>query len=126
MRRSRRRSTVAGMRTAIITGASRGLGRALTDNLVRAGWRVVVDARSAADLAAAASAWPSAVPLAGDVTDADHRADLVTAAGDHLDLLVLNASALGPTPLPPLAGYGLDALRAVLETNTVAQLGLIQ
>jgi NAD(P)-dependent dehydrogenase (short-subunit alcohol dehydrogenase family) len=114
------------MRTAIITGASRGLGRALADDLTRTGWRVVVDARSAADLAAAAAGWPSAVPLAGDVTDPDHRADLVTAAGDHLDLLVLNASALGPTPLPPLAGYDLAALRAVLEANTVAPLGLVQ
>jgi len=114
------------MRTAIITGASRGLGRALTDNLVRAGWRVVVDARSAADLAAAAAGWPSAVPLAGDVTDGEHRTDLVTAAGDRLDLLVLNASTLGHTPLPPLADYDLDALRTVLETNTVAPLALVQ
>jgi NAD(P)-dependent dehydrogenase (short-subunit alcohol dehydrogenase family) len=114
------------MRTAIITGASRGLGRALAGSLARDGWRVIVDARSAADLTAATAGWPSAVPLAGDVTDGAHRTDLVTAAGDHLDLLVLNASALGPTPLPALAGYDLAALRAVLETNTVAPLGLVQ
>jgi NAD(P)-dependent dehydrogenase (short-subunit alcohol dehydrogenase family) len=122
----RRRGSVDGMRTAIITGASRGLGRALAGSLARDGWRVIVDARSAADLTAAAAGWPSAVPLAGDVTDTAHRTDLVTAAGDHLDLLVLNASALGPTPLPPLAGYDLAALRAVLETNAVAPLGLVQ
>ncbi len=114
------------MRTAIITGASRGLGRALADSLVRDRWRVVVDARSGADLSAAAAGWPSAVPLAGDVTDDAHRTDLATAAGDRIDLLVLNASALGPTPLPPLAGYDLAALRAVLETNAVAPLGLVQ
>jgi NAD(P)-dependent dehydrogenase (short-subunit alcohol dehydrogenase family) len=114
------------MRTAIITGASQGLGRALADALSRTGWRVVADARTGADLASAAAGWPGAVPLAGDVTDPEHRADLVTAAGDRVDLLVLNASALGPAPLPRLADYDLEALRRVLETNTVAPLGLVR
>ena len=114
------------MPTAIITGASRGLGRALADDLGRAGWRVVADARTAADLEAAAGNWPNAVALAGDVTDPGHRHALVDAAGDRIDLLVLNASSLGPSPLPPLAGYDLEALRAVLETNTVAPLALTQ
>lgn len=126
MMRAPMRSTVEPMRTAIITGASQGLGRALADALSRAGWRVVADARTAADLATAAAGWPGAVPLTGDVTDPEHRADLVTAAGDRIDLLVLNASTLGPVPLPPLADYDLDALRQVLETNTVAPLGLVQ
>jgi NAD(P)-dependent dehydrogenase (short-subunit alcohol dehydrogenase family) len=114
------------MRTAIITGASQGLGRALADALSSTGWRVVADARTAADLTAAAAGWPAAVPLVGDVTDPAHRVDLVTAAGDRVDLLVLNASTLGPTPLPPLERYDLDALRQVLETNTVAPLALTQ
>jgi NAD(P)-dependent dehydrogenase (short-subunit alcohol dehydrogenase family) len=114
------------MRTAIITGASKGLGRALADNLAATGWRVVVDARTGADLAAAAAHWPAAVPLAGDVTDPAHRTDLVTAAGDRIDLLVLNASVLGPTPLPPLADLDPAALREVLETNTVAPLALLR
>jgi NAD(P)-dependent dehydrogenase (short-subunit alcohol dehydrogenase family) len=114
------------MPTAIITGASAGLGRALAEHLSGAGWRVVVDARTAADLHEASAGWPDAVVRPGDVTDESHRAELIAAAGDRLDLLVLNASSLGQTPLPPLASYRLDELRAVLETNTVAGLRLIQ
>lgn len=114
------------MRTAIITGASTGLGRALADQLVTDGWRVVVDARTAADLHEAAAGWGTAVVLPGDVTQARHRRELVAAAGGRLDLLVLNASSLGQTPLPPLASYRADELRAVLETNTVAPLLLLQ
>jgi len=114
------------MRTALITGASRGLGRALAATLSSSGWRVVVDARSASDLYAAADGWPNAVVVPGDVTDEIHLRDLVDAAGGHLDLLVLNASSLGQAPLPSLAEYATGALRAVFETNTVAPLRLVQ
>src|SRR4051812_2305871 len=114
------------MPTAIITGASQGLGRALATNLASDGWRVVVDARTAEDLEKAAADWADAVVVPGDVSNAGHRRDLVAAAGDRLDLLVLNASTLGPSPLPPLADYDLDALRRVFEVNTVAALGLVQ
>ena len=87
------------MPSAIVTGASRGLGYALADVLVTSGWRVVVDARDAEALAAAASRLgPSAVPVPGDVTDPQHRAALLDAAGDDLDLLVNNAGILGPQP----------------------------
>jgi NAD(P)-dependent dehydrogenase (short-subunit alcohol dehydrogenase family) len=62
----------------------------------------------------------------GDVTDPGHRADLVAAAGGRIDLLVHNASALGPSPLPRLADYPLDALRRVIEVDVVAPLALTQ
>ncbi|MBO0852094.1 MAG: SDR family oxidoreductase [Pseudonocardia sp.] len=114
------------MPTAIITGASTGLGRALAENLNSDGWRLVVDARTADELREAAAPWARATVLPGDVTAEEHRVELVAAAGGRLDLLVLNASALGQTPLPALAGYRLDEFRAVLETNAVAPLRLVQ
>jgi NAD(P)-dependent dehydrogenase (short-subunit alcohol dehydrogenase family) len=110
----------------IVTGGSRGLGLALTRALVDRGWRIVVDAR---DGAALAQAWPDApqdVLIPGDVADAEHRRALVEAAGEPIDLLVNNASLLGPSPLPPLESYPLDELRRVYEVNMVAPLALVQ
>jgi NAD(P)-dependent dehydrogenase (short-subunit alcohol dehydrogenase family) len=110
----------------IVTGASRGLGLALTRALVERGWRVVVDAR---DSGALSKAWPDApsdVLIAGDVTDPEHRRRLVEAAGEPIDLLVNNASALGPTPLPALADYPLEELQRVYEVNVLAPLALVQ
>ncbi len=66
------------------------------------------------------------VALAGDVADADHRQALVDAAGARIDLLVNNASVLGPSPLPRLAEYPLDELEHVLAVNVVAPLALAQ
>jgi NAD(P)-dependent dehydrogenase (short-subunit alcohol dehydrogenase family) len=111
---------------AIVTGASRGLGLALTRALVQRGWRVVVDARDGAALEHAVGELDGVVALAGDVADAEHRRRLVAAAGPRIDLLVNNASVLGPTPLPPLGEYPLDELRRVYETNVLAPLGLMQ
>lgn len=109
------------MPTAVVTGASQGLGRALATDLAGAGWRLVLDARTEADLrAAAAPLGPDVVAIPGDVTDPEHRHALADAAGDRLDLLVLNASALGPSPLPALADLATADLRDVLETNVVA------
>ena len=111
--------------TAVVTGASRGLGRALTDQLVRDGWRVVVDARHAADLAFDS---PSVTAVPGDVADAVHRRRLAAAVDDlgGLDLLVNNASLLGPSPQPRLVDYPLDVLSDVLTVNVVAPLALVQ
>lgn len=115
------------MPTAIITGASRGLGRALAADLARDGWRLIIDARGAAALdAVAASLGATVTAVAGDLTAENHREELVAAAGDRLDLLVLNASILGQSPLPSLAEADLDRLRTTFEVNAVAQLGLVQ
>jgi NAD(P)-dependent dehydrogenase (short-subunit alcohol dehydrogenase family) len=115
---------------AIVTGASRGFGRALTAALLERGWTVVVDARRTAELDATTVALssPRLIPIAGDVTDASHRAALVDAALDAgpLTLLVNNASRLGPSPQPKLAGYPLVDLRAVYDVNVFAPLALIQ
>jgi NAD(P)-dependent dehydrogenase (short-subunit alcohol dehydrogenase family) len=114
------------MNTGIVTGASRGLGLALTRALAARGWRVVVDARDAAALAAATEGLENVVAVPGDVTASDHPAELVAAAGEAIDLLVNNASALGPSPLPALADHPLDELRRVYDINVVAPLALIQ
>jgi NAD(P)-dependent dehydrogenase (short-subunit alcohol dehydrogenase family) len=109
----------------VITGGSRGLGRALTTALAKQGWRLVTDARRSEDLAAVAAGLQGALAIPGDVTDAAHRAALADAV-DSLDLLVNNASDLGPAPLPSLADYPLDGLRHVYETDVVAPLALTQ
>jgi NAD(P)-dependent dehydrogenase (short-subunit alcohol dehydrogenase family) len=115
------------MSTAIITGASRGLGLALTRTLARDGWRVIVDARDAAALETATQNLPGdIVAIGGDITDAAHREALVAAAGERVDALVNNASHLGPSPQPPLADYPLDELERVYAVNVLAPLALAQ
>jgi NAD(P)-dependent dehydrogenase (short-subunit alcohol dehydrogenase family) len=114
------------MPTAIVTGASRGLGLALSRALAERGWRLVIDAREAGPLEAAAAGLPDVTALPGDVGDPGHRRALVEAAGERIDLLVNNASLLGPSPQPALADYPLDVLEAVYRVNVVAPLALIQ
>ncbi|MFF5962138.1 SDR family NAD(P)-dependent oxidoreductase [Streptomyces collinus] len=120
------------MPVAIITGASKGLGRALAEALAGRGWDLVLDARGAqalADTAEVVSAHGTRVSaLPGDVTDATHRAELVAAARrlGGADLLVHNASALGAEPLVRLEELSLEGLRRALEVNLVAGLGLAQ
>ena len=111
--------------TALITGAGRGLGLALARALLANDWHVTVDARRAGHLPAAL---PGAVVVPGDVTDPAHRDALVAAVRElgRLDLLVNNASDLGPSPLPRLADVPLAAVRRVLETNVLAPLALTQ
>jgi len=114
------------MPTAIVTGASRGLGLALTRALSARGWEAVVDARGADALEAATTTLDGITAVPGDVTEPDHRAALVAAAGERIDLLVNNASLLGPSPQPALAVYPLDVLERVYAANMFAPLALAQ
>src|SRR5437588_5007939 len=118
------------MRTALITGASRGLGLALARALGDRGWRLVIDARGVPELEAVADELrgrTDVVAIAGDVGDEGHRRVLIDAAGGgRLDLLVNNASLLGPSPQPTLADYDLDTLARVYDVNVFAPLRLTQ
>jgi NAD(P)-dependent dehydrogenase (short-subunit alcohol dehydrogenase family) len=119
------------MKKALITGASRGLGRALAAGLAAAGYALVVDARNGEALRMAASEILAGLPGAdvtavpGDVTDPEHRSLLRAAAGE-IDLLVNNAGTLGAAPLPAMADYPPDELRAAFEANVIAPVALIQ
>jgi NAD(P)-dependent dehydrogenase (short-subunit alcohol dehydrogenase family) len=122
-------------RTALITGASRGLGRALALDLAADGWRLVVDGRDAEALRAATTelgTLTSVRALPGDVADPTHRAALarVLAGWGGADAVVHNASLLGGDVdrgrLRALADYPVDGLRRVLEANTIAPLALTQ
>lgn len=116
---------------ALVTGASRGLGLALVGALARRGWRLVIDARDPVRLAATVETLPAVgevTALAGDISDRAHRQSLAVAVRHvgRLDLLVNNASSLGPSPLVPLADHPLDVLEQVYAVNTLAPLGLTQ
>lgn len=119
--------------TALITGASRGLGLALARSLAADHWSLLVDARDAHDLSRAAADLTAAgaanvVALPGDVADEAHRVALADAAGrlGGLDVLVHNASALGPSPRPLLADYPIDAFERVYAVNVTGPLRLTQ
>jgi NAD(P)-dependent dehydrogenase (short-subunit alcohol dehydrogenase family) len=117
------------MPLAIITGSSRGLGLALARALAERGWTLVIDARGVHELERAArelGTITEVVALPGDVADDWHRGALIDAAGGQVDLLVNNASLLGPSPQPPLVGYPLDVLERVYQVNVLAPLALAQ
>jgi NAD(P)-dependent dehydrogenase (short-subunit alcohol dehydrogenase family) len=116
-------------RVAIVTGASRGLGRAVTAALANRGWDLVVDARGAGELRVLeAELGDRVTAIRGDVSDESHRRELIAAAEyvGRLDLLVNNASTLGPSPLPALADLDLIEMERIFRVNTLAPLRLIQ
>jgi NAD(P)-dependent dehydrogenase (short-subunit alcohol dehydrogenase family) len=117
-------------RSAIVSGASQGLGLALTAALVARGWHVTVDARHPDALADAVDPLGArAHTVAGDITDPVHRAALVEQAATptgRIDLIVNNASTLGPLPMRRLADFDADALASVFATNVTAPVSLVQ
>ncbi|OLE27481.1 MAG: short-chain dehydrogenase [Catenulispora sp. 13_1_20CM_3_70_7] len=125
------RKAVHPLPVALVTGGSRGLGRAFTISLVRRGWHVVIDGRDPVRLTELVTRIenPHAVTaVPGDVRDSRHRLRLAAAAAEMggLDLLVNNASVLGPSPQPQLADYPLEVLEQVYAANTLAPLALFQ
>jgi len=117
------------MPLAIITGSSRGLGLALARALAERRWALAIDARGGRELERTARELgrvTEVVALAGDVADDWHRGALVDAAGEHVDLLVNNASMLGPSPQPPLGRYPLEVLERVYQVNVLAPVALAQ
>ena len=121
------------MPVAVITGGSRGLGRALAAEFVRRGFHTVIDGRDDVALSATADelrhgATAEIVAVPGDISDPVHQRRLVEVATElgGIDVLVNNASMLGPSPQPTLAEYPLDTLRQVYETNVIAPIALTQ
>lgn len=118
-------------RTALITGASKGLGLALARALAGRGWNLIITARNADQLRIARdelAVLTHVAAIAGDVTDPAHRNALAVLARGHagLDAVINNAGALGPSPLPPLLDFPLDELTSVFDANVIAPLGIIQ
>jgi NAD(P)-dependent dehydrogenase (short-subunit alcohol dehydrogenase family) len=118
-------------RTALITGASRGLGLALARALAEEGWTLIIDARGGDALESARtelSEHTRVLAIPGNISDPGHRAALAEAAREvgGLDALVNNASILGPSPQPALLDYPLAVLEEVYRTNTISPLALVQ
>jgi NAD(P)-dependent dehydrogenase (short-subunit alcohol dehydrogenase family) len=117
--------------TALITGASRGLGLALARALVDRNWELIIGARGSnelqkarVDLGKITRVWA----IQGDISDPDHRRQLARVADETggLDLIINNASFPGPSPQPALLAYPLETLMDVYKNNVIAPLGLLQ
>ncbi len=119
-------------KTALITGASKGFGRALAEALAKVGWRLLINARHAEALLRTQrdlEQYTEVVAISGDVRDEIHLlqfAERLEQAGWTLDLVVNNASTLGASPQPALLDYSTEALHNIVHTNLIAPLSLLQ
>jgi len=119
-------------KTALITGASRGLGFSLAESLAKKGWNLLINARNANQLFKAKNklaALTEVIAIAGDVRDEIHLLQFAEALEKNqwsIDLLVNNASELGVSPMPRLLDHPIDNLHIVLHTNMIAPISLLQ
>lgn len=119
-------------KTALITGASKGLGLSLAENLAQKGWQLLINARHAKLLLTAKDRleqFTKVIAIAGDVRDEIHLsklAKILKANQWQLDLVVNNASTLGITPMPNLLDHPINNLVEVLKTNMIAPISLLQ
>jgi NAD(P)-dependent dehydrogenase (short-subunit alcohol dehydrogenase family) len=113
-------------KTCLITGSSRGLGKALAMEFGRRGARLVINSRSASAYELTETERELrdlGTQVLSVVADVSLRADVERLAGEalarfgHIDVLVNNASALGPTPMPYLIDYPIDDYEQVIHTN---------
>ena len=119
-------------KTALITGASKGLGYSLAENLAHNGWNLLINARNAKQLLAAKNhleQFTKVIAISGDVRDEIHLLQLAEALQSNqwqLDLVVNNASALGVSPMPHLLDHPVEDLHVIFHTNMIAPISLLQ
>lgn len=117
--------------TALITGASRGLGLAMARRLATDGWQLIITARNAEvleDVRRQLNQYSLVTAVAGDVSNGSHRQAVAAIAKKMggLDAIINNAGILGPSPQPDLLNYPLDVLEQVYQINVLAPLGVLQ
>ena len=119
-------------KTALITGASKGFGYALAENLGLKGWTLLINARNAKKLLEARNRLgriTKVIAVSGDVRDEIHLLQLVEVLQTNqwrLDLVVNSASALGVSPMPSLLNHPIDDLHTIFHTNMIAPISLLQ
>jgi NAD(P)-dependent dehydrogenase (short-subunit alcohol dehydrogenase family) len=119
-------------KSALITGASKGLGYALAEHLAQNGWNLLINARNAKQLLEARNhleQFTKVIAISGDVRDELHLLQLAEALESNQwqpDLVVNNASALGVSPMPHLLDHPVEDLHVIFHTNMIAPISLLQ